>query len=497
MPLLERKERLEALLAGLPKKSPLHFSTHIRGRGATVFRKVCDSAEEGIVSKKVLAPYRGERSKTWLKVKCTRRQEFVIGGWTPSDKRSGFRSLLLGAFDGGKLDYVGRVGTGFDQNDLADLSKRFKAIARKTPPFENVPRDARRHAKWVEPKLVAEIEFTEFTGDGILRHPAFLGLREDKKPREVGLERPKPLEATMAKEGGDTVRAGVRITSPEKVLFADQGLSKGDLIDYYEAVADLILPHIKGRPLSLVRCPQGSSGKCFFQKHDSGGFPDELKRIEITEGTGASGQYFYIDDLKGLVAGVQMGVLEFHIWGSRAGKLEKPDRLVFDLDPDVGLDFKDVRRATIDVRDRLADLGLETFPMLSGGKGIHVVAPIDRRMEWPDVKAFCKGFAARLAEDAPDRYVVNMAKARRKGRIFLDYLRNERGSTAIAPYSTRARDGAPVATPITWDEVKKVDAANIFSVKTLSQRMKEAGDAWPGYFDVRQSITKAMLKAVN
>jgi bifunctional non-homologous end joining protein LigD len=293
------------------------------------------------------------------------------------------------------------------------------------------------------------------------------------------------------------VRSGVRITSPDKVLFADQGLSKSDLVDYYEAVAELMLPHIEGRPLSLVRCPQGRSGKCFFQKHDSGGFPDELKRVEITEGTGASGQYFYVEDVKGIVAGVQMGVLEFHIWGSRADRLEKPDRIVFDLDPDVGLDFKDVRSATFDVRDRLADLGLETFAMLSGGKGFHVIAPLVRRMEWPEVKAFCKGFATKVAEDAPDRYVANMAKVKRKGRIFLDYLRNERGSTAIAPYSTRARDGAPVAAPITWDEVKTVDAANIFTVKTLPQRVKKTGDVWPGYFEVRQSITKAILKAVS
>jgi bifunctional non-homologous end joining protein LigD len=300
----------------------------------------------------------------------------------------------------------------------------------------------------------------------------------------------------MAAASREMVRAGVRITSPDKVLFAELGLSKSDLVDYYEAIAALMLPHIKDRPLSLVRCPQGRSSKCFFQKHDSGGFPEELKRVEIVEGTGASGQYFYVTDLKGIVAGVQMGVLEFHIWGSRADQLEKPDRIIFDLDPDVGLDFDDVRAAAFDVRDRLADIGLTTFPMLSGGKGFHIIAPLVRRAAWPEVKAFCKAFAVMLGEDAPDRYVANMAKARRKGRIFVDYLRNERGSTAIAPYSTRARDNAPVAAPLTWEEARTVAAANVFTVETMPRRAQKVGDPWPGYFDVRQSITKAMQASI-
>ncbi len=506
LPLTQRKARLKTLLADLPKSSPIHFSTHIEGRGSEVFARVCEAKEEGIVSKVSSAPYRSERTKNWLKVKCTKRQEFVIGGWTPSDKRTGFRSLLLGANEDGKLRYVGRVGTGFDEELLTSLSKKLKSLARQISPFEEVPRDARRQAKWTEPELVAEIAFTEFTGDGILRHPAFLGLREDKKARDVEIERGEPIEKVMGevvgtKSGGGSrgggSRAGVRITSPDKVLFPDQGLTKADLLDYYEVVAEFMLPHLKGRPLSLVRCPQGRAKKCFFQKHDSGGFPEELKRVEIKEGTGASGQYFYVDNFKGIVAGVQMGVLEFHVWGSRVDNLEKPDRIVFDLDPDEGLDFEAVRAAAFDVRDRLADIGLETFAMLSGGKGFHVIAPLERRAEWPEVKAFCRAFAVMLGEDAPDRYVANMSKAKRKGRIFVDYLRNERGSTSIAPYSTRARAGAAVATPITWKEAKTVKAANIFGVATMSKRVAERGDVWPGYFDVRQSITKAMLAAVG
>jgi bifunctional non-homologous end joining protein LigD len=217
----------------------------------------------------------------------------------------------------------------------------------------------------------------------------------------------------------------------------------------------------------------------------------------IEESSGAKEQYFYVTDLSGIVAGVQMSVLEFHIWGSRIDQVEKPDRIVFDLDPDVGLNFEDVRRAAFDFRDRLAKIGLTTFPMLSGGKGFHIVAPLTRRADWVEVKAFCKGFADRLASDAPERYVANMAKAKRKGRIFVDYLRNERGSTAISPYSTRSREGAPVAAPITWEEVKTVAAANAFTVETMPARVRKVGDPWPGYFDVRQSITKALMKAVN
>lgn len=291
-------------------------------------------------------------------------------------------------------------------------------------------------------------------------------------------------------------RAGVRVTHPDRVLFADQGLSKSDLIDYYEAVADLMLPHVANRPLSLVRCPGGRERQCFFQKHDTGGFPKAIPSLPIEEGSGAVERYYYIADFASIVAAVQMGVLEFHLWGCRVDALEKPDRLVFDLDPDTELDFAAVRNAALDVRDRLAALGLTSFAMATGGKGFHVIAPLTRRAAWPEVKAFAKAFAARLAKEAPDRYVANMAKAERKGRIFVDYLRNERGSTAIAPYSTRARARAPVATPLAWDEVPTLTAANGVNVATMPERAQR-GDPWPGYFDVKQSITKAMSKAVG
>ena len=301
----------------------------------------------------------------------------------------------------------------------------------------------------------------------------------------------------MASDNDSIVEAGVRLTHPDRVLFPDQGLSKRDLAAYYEALAELMLPHIVRRPLSLVRCPSGSGKNCFFQKHDTGGFPDAIGRVPIVEASGAKESYFYVSDLAGLVAGVQMGVLEFHVWGSRIDKVEKPDRLVFDLDPDADLGFAHVRRAAVDVRDRLAAIGLQAFAMLTGGKGIHVVAPLKPRAEWPEVKVFAKGFAAALAADAPDRYVANMAKAKRKGLIFVDYLRNERGSTAIAPYSTRARSTAPVAAPVGWDELDNIASSKSFTVRTMPARARKVGNPWADYFDVAQSLTKAMLKSVD
>ncbi len=291
---------------------------------------------------------------------------------------------------------------------------------------------------------------------------------------------------------GIVTRAGIRLTHADRVVFPDQGLTKGDLAAYYESVAALMLPHIVNRPLSLVRCPAGSA-KCFFQKHNTGGFPEAMHDVTITEASGKKASYFTVSDLAGVIAGVQMNVLEFHIWGSRVDNIEKPDRLVFDLDPDVGLPFADVRDAARDIAERLRALGLESLPMLSGGKGVHVVVPLKRRAAWPKVKAFSKSFTTALEADFPDRYVANMAKAKRSGRIFVDYLRNERGSTAIAPYSTRRHENAPIATPLTWEELRSVEAANTFTVKTPRDRLEGGGDPWSGYFDIEQSITDAIV----
>lgn len=288
-------------------------------------------------------------------------------------------------------------------------------------------------------------------------------------------------------------RLGVRLTSPNREALPDGGVTKGQLVAYYDAVAARMLPHIEHRALSLVRVPHGS--KPFFQKHDTGGFPDAVKRVAIVLKESDKQDHFYVDDLGGVVACVQMSTLELHIWGSRIETLEQPDRIIFDIDPDEGLDFKIVRDAAMRIRDVLGEWGLESFPMVTGGKGIHVIAPLKPVTEWPLVKLFCRTFAQKLEDNEPERFTANIRKVERKGRMFVDYLRNERGATAIAPFSTRARAGAPCAVPVGWDELGTIKAANQFGIDATAAKAQEP-DPWVGYFDLTQSITKGMVEAV-
>lgn len=491
LPLIERKQRLEALLG--QGSAPLVFSTHVVGNGPAVHARICKEGHEGIVAKRADAPYRSGRGRTWLKVKCTRRQEFVIGGFSPSDKKNRpFSSLLVGVMENGKLAYKGRVGS-FEGSGLDDLAPMIAARPRKTSPFAKLPREAARDARFVRPDLVAEIDFAEFTADGVIRHGVFKGLREDKQADEIVLEEG---EAAMPEhETRDTI-AGVKLSSPDKVLFAGQGITKADLAGHYERVAERMLPLVERRLLSLVRCPEGAEGECFYQKHNSRGFPAQLRRLAIEESDGGKANYLYVDGLAGLVAGVQMGTLEFHVWGSRTDRLENPDRMVFDLDPDEGLGFADVRDAAADVRARLDAIGLKSLAMVTGGKGVHVIVPLERRADWPQVKAFARAFAQRMADDEPERYLAQASKAKRRGRIFVDWLRNERGATAVAPYSTRARKGAPVATPVGWEELAGLDAANLFGIADMADRLS-APDPWSHASGWRQSVTKAMLARVE
>ncbi|MDB5538342.1 MAG: ATP-dependent ligase [Devosia sp.] len=510
LPLLERKERLRKLLGKTRDDAVVQYSEHVRGHGEEVLKAMCAAHQEGVIAKRADAPYRHERTKTWLKIKCSNRQEFVIGGWRPSDKKKTFASLLLGTWEDDKLVYRGRVGTGFTETSAAELQAEMDKRARKTPAFETVPRDIARQARWIEPELVGEVDFTEFTPDGVLRHPSFVGLRKDKEAREVKLETKGPEPAAtkpksraklktmkLTDEMGIAAaeRLGVRLTHPERVVFEEQDVTKAEIAAYYEAVADRMLRHVANRPLSLVRCPQGPTKHCFFQKHDSGGFPDDFKKVPIEEKDGKTDQYLYVEDLAGIVAGVQMNTLEFHIWGSHVDDLEKPDRIIFDIDPDEGLDFKIVRQAALEIRDILGEWGLESFPMVTGGKGVHVIAPLKPVTEWPMVKLFCRTFAQRLEENAPGRFTSNIRKVERKGRMFVDYLRNERGATAIAPFSTRSRPGAPCAVPIGWDEVETITAANQFSLKAAAARA-HGPDPWPDYFTLTQSITRGMVESV-
>tara|TARA_R110002124_G_scaffold114535_5_gene269185 strand:- start:7809 stop:10400 length:2592 start_codon:yes stop_codon:yes gene_type:complete len=503
--LTERKAKLEKLLGKIDGSSLVQFSAHVTGNGQKVFDAITREGHEGIIAKRADAPYSGERNRSWLKIKAAHRQEFVIAGWSPSAKKKSFASLLLGTWDGDRLIYRGRVGTGFTVDQADALQAQLDSRSRNTSPFVEVPKPIERTAHWVKPELVAEIGYAEFTPDGILRHPSFLGLREDKPARDVTLEQPAGTEkAGTADAGGLSEQAGIaaaqavgiKLTSPDRVIYPGQGVTKAGLVAYYAAVAERMLPYLANRPLSLLRCPQGRTKYCFFQKHDTGGFPDGLKSLEITEKDGSKEDYFYLDDLAGLIAGTQMNVLEWHIWGARTDDVEKPERIIFDIDPDEGLGFADVRAAATDIRDTLDALGLKSYPLVSGGKGVHVIAPLTPKAQWPEVKAFCKAVAQRLAEAEPDRFVATMSKAKRKGKLFIDYLRNERGSTAIAPWSSRSREGAPAAVPVTWEELGTVKAANQFSLALAAERAR-APDPWTDYFKVNQSITKAMLKAVG
>jgi len=490
LPNAERKERLAALLK--TARPPILYGDHVVGKGEALFDAICKEGGEGIVSKKAKAAYRGERTKNWLKVKCIQRQEFVIVGWQESDKRRGFRSLHLGSRKGRKMSYAGKVGTGFDTRMIHDLSERMKPLEVKEPLLE-VPRSAQRGSHWIEPKLVGEIAFTEFTSDGILRHPSFIALREDKPAREVVLEKPQKLPKA-AKRKGEPATAesfGIMISNADRVIYPGDNLTKGDLADYYAAIEALMLVDTARRPISLVRCPQGRAKQCFFQKHDSGTMGEHVKHVPIKESDGEVEDYLYVEDARGILACVQMGTIEFHGWGSRVGKLEHPDRLVFDLDPDVGLDFNKVKQAAVRLRDLLADLGLETFPLLTGGKGIHVVAPLDRSATWTRVKSFAERFSRAIADAEPEMFTANIRKNQRKGRIFLDWLRNQRGATAIMPYSARAREGAPVAAPIAWDELDGVKGGNAFSIRDADELLKRASSKLlAGWGKGRQKLPK-------
>ena len=470
---LQRKERLAALLKGSPP--PLLYGDHILAKGEALFDAICKQGGEGIIAKKANASYRGARAKNWLKVKCIQRQEFVIVGWQSSDKRRGFKSLHLGVQDGKTLTYAGKVGTRFDARMLDDMSETMKPLAIDTPALD-VPKAALRGSHWIKPELVAEVAFTEFTREGTLRHPSFIALRDDKKAAEAVREVPEKLPAKAKSKTSPSTAAslGARITNPDRLIFPESRLSKGDLADYYAAVEAIFLVDGAKRPMTLVRCPQGRGKACFFQKHDSGALGEFVKHVPIKEKGGSIEDYLWFDDPRGILACVQMGTIEFHGWGSRIKPLEKPDRMVFDLDPDEGLGFDKVKLAAERLRALLADLGLKTFPLLSGGKGIHVIAPLDQTADWPKVKSFAERFSRAIAEAEPELFTANIRKAQRKGRIFLDWLRNQRGATAVMPYSARARDGAPVAAPIDWSELDEIAGANAFTIRDADQLLERA-----------------------
>jgi bifunctional non-homologous end joining protein LigD len=505
-PLKERRARLAELMAAKGVADWLVYADFVEGSGPEFFAQACAAGLEGIVSKRIDALYRSGRGKDWRKIKCTRGEEFVIGGYSRSDvKGKPFSSLLLGTFEGDKLIYSGKVGTGFDSADLDSLARKFAPLERSKSPFEEVPAVERKGAVWLEPKLVAQIEFAERTRDGRLRHPSYQGLRDDKPAREVRRDQRDEEEADMAKTksasakkaAGDQTFHGIKLSNPDKVYYPDIGLTKLDLARYYEAVARAMLPYVVNRPISLVRCPEGIEGEHFFQRHAMKGMSRAIKQIPIPGGESKK-PYLYIDDEEALFGLVQIGTLEIHDWGVSLDHINEPDRLVFDLDPDVGIELATLKAAAVEVRDFLADLGFTSFLKSTGGKGLHIVAPLTPKLGWNVVKPFAKAIADALVAARPDRYTANPLKKTREGKIFVDYLRNQRGGSAIVNYSTRARKGAPVACPLRWDELKGLKEAAPYTAKTLPARLKAMKrDPWEAFFSTRQSITAKARKALG
>ena len=464
------------------------------------------------------APYRSGRSDIFIKTKCSNAQELVVGGYAPSTVRPrAIGALVVGYYDHGRLIYAGRVGTGYTQSLAQDLWKRLHPLEIDAPPFDQIPpaEARRRDVRWVEPKTVIEANLRGWTADGIVRQAAFKGVREDKPPREVVREMPITTETdaarrTAPKVAAETAKAmtktsktkgrpsagksstrrqegrkEVRFTHPDRVYWADAGVTKQDLADYYRSIWDWMAPHLIGRPLALLRCPEGTSGQCFFQKHASAGLSEKSLRTVIDR---KGRQIIAVEDLGGLLSLVQAGVLELHVRGSTIEHLDVCDRIVFDIDPGDGVAWAEVVAAARDVRERLAAIDLQSFVKLSGGKGLHVVLPIDGA-EWDTTKNFAQAVALAMTADDPKRYVAKITKSLRKGKIFVDYLRNSLEQTSVAAYSTRAREGAPVSAPVTWEELPRTKGGNQYTLLNLGKRLGGLKqDPWKEIGRVKQKL---------
>ena len=538
LPLERRKTILEGLIQEHGEDG-LRYSSHIRAKGGEMFRHACQMGTEGIVSKLATSTWRGERSRLWLKSKCVMQQEFVVGGFTPLSTGShGIGSLLLGYYKDGELIYAGRTGTGFNQKTHKLLRDRLEELRHTKPSFKSLPSEAKKDAIWVKPTMVIEARFSNWTSDHLVRQAAFLGLREDKDPNEVvretagsvprlsrqqtSKERTSPHSAshgakaaqhaaptsTAAKVEAATSSksrssraevAGVSVSHPDKILDEASHLTKLQLVEYYDAVADHLLPHIAGRPLSIVRCPEGSGKPWFFQKQVGKGMPPGVDSVPVTVKKGGNPQreeYVTVSTREGLVGLGQMGVMELHPWGSSNETLEQPDRLIIDLDPDPDLPWKRVVESAIEVRELMKHLGLESFVKSTGGKGIHVVAPIEPKREWPEIKEFTHHFVLMMERSNSGLYLTKMTKSARTGRIFLDYLRNERGATAVAPWSPRARAGVRVAVPLTWAELERTDPKQFAVANFDAWKARLKRDPWLKMNQVRQKISDRAMAAV-
>jgi bifunctional non-homologous end joining protein LigD len=524
LPLIERKSLLAKLLDNSAEY--LRLSEHLEANGEAMFHKACELHAEGILSKRASSKYVAGRSGDWLKLKCIHEQEFVVGGFTlPSNGTDGIGALLLGYYKDGKLIYAGRTGTGFTQKTHRILRDQVDKLRQSSPPFDHPPPEARRGAIWLKPKLVAQVTFATWTADNLVRQASFKGLREDKLAAEVSREEPivppKPraskhashvaalsLAAKTTKLPTKSVQppktkhaaskksgtAPIRLTHPEKILDAPSQLTKQQLADYYWAIAPHMLPHIADRPLSLVRCPEGSEQPCFYQKHVNHMLPPGIESIDVTDKkTGKPQPYITLSTPEAIAGLAQMGVLEVHPWGSRNNDLEHPDRIIIDLDPDTSISWSILTASATEVRRQLKKLNLESFLKLTGGKGLHVVAPIQPHYDWSVIKQFAHAFVLRMEKAAPQLYLTKMTRSARKDRIYLDYLRNERGATAVAPYSPRARAGAAVSMPLQWADLKLPERP-LFQVATFDQwRSRLTRDPWKKLPLVKQSLNPETL----
>ncbi len=555
LPLRDRKNLLAQILP-TQEDSAVRLSEHLETGGGAMFQQACRLHAEGIVSKRANAPYRAGRSGDWLKAKCLHEQEFVIGGFSlSSDGPDRIGSLLIGYYRNGKLVYAGRTGTGFTQKMRRELRSQLSSLETKTTPFTRLPADAKRGALWVKPELVAQVRFATWTAEDLVRQAAFLGLREDKRPEEVfrevatvpptpknnGRPREKPPKADggasaqqrqspplaaranpmgappsaasshrvgsqrqpisgkpSSKRPAQPTTVPVRLTHPSKVLDPETGLTKQQLADFYWTVADRMLPHIAGRPLSLVRCPEGAGSPCFYQKHVNHLLPPGVGAVDVPDKkTGVPEPYITLSTPEALAGLAQMGVLEIHPWGSRNDDLEHPDRVIFDLDPDESLPWTTVATAALEVRDRLKRIGLQSFLKVTGGKGLHIVAPILPELDFAQLKATAHAFVLGMERNNPRLYLTKMTKAARAGKIYLDYLRNERGATAVAPYSPRARVGSNASVPLDW---KELDSGNrpVFPLAGFAAwqgRLKR--DPWKGMFTLQQSLDPARVQSLR
>jgi len=513
-PLVERKAKLAELMKGHAFEDRVIYSEHFTEGAEKFLTQLCRLDMEGVISKPAGSAYVSGRAGQWLKVKCHKRQEFIIGGFTESEAEGrGFRSLLLGYYEDEKLVYAGKVGTGFNSDMMIDIRRKMDGLVTKERAFDKVTPDARR-AVWLKPELVCEIEFTEWTTDGRLRHPSFQGLREDKPAADVGRDRPvhmeavekavtkevetpKPVKKAPAKKNGRVEVSGISISHPDRVIYPGTEITKLDLAEYYYAVAETMLPYVANRPLSMVRCPEGIGEECFFQRHIAREQSPHLYDTGI-QVKGRHEDYLMIKDVEGLITLVQWGVIEMHPWGCHADKPDRPDQMIFDLDPDPEVPFSAVIAGVLEVKQRMEEFGLRCFLKTTGGKGLHVVIPIEREFGWPAIKALTRAVAESMEHDSPDRYISKASKAARKGLIFVDYLRNDLTSTAVAPYAVRARPGATVATPIHWEELNAKLKPADFNIETVPQRLKtQKDDPWAEFLTVKQAIPKAILDALK